>query len=1757
MINTASGVMTADGGTLTLGTGTNTVANAGTVQAINNGIVNLAGTISNLSGNALTGGTWRAASGGDIIFQGTTDAIATNAANLVLDGAGSTIQTRTGPSSTYQQLEQTLTTNNGSLAVLGNRDFAATNALTNNGTLQLGGGALSSPALTNNASGLLTGFGTVNVRPTNAGTIEAAGSTLTLVNGISGSAGTVRVLSGATMNLSGGASGTTAGSLVQDGTLSLGTNNVTVSTSYTNANFGSGNSFNARAGVTGSGQILAGGDVGQAITGAQVVNGTTANAVLNLGNFREGQLVSATFNVANTGTNGPELRGALQTSVNGANITDPRLTGSGVTAGNFDPIAAGASRSFTVNFDGTTAGAITGQSVHVANNFDNVADQSLQIVGGGVFRAAQGSASPDPMSLGNARVGGTLAGSLAVTNVAGNTGGYTETLGATISGTSGAASASGSISGLAYNAAPSTAIGVSLNTATAGVRTGTVDLAYTSSEINGSGLGTISVGAQTVDLSGTVYQAAQAGVVPASPINLGNVRVGGTLGTNLTIANVAPNTSGFTETLGGSVTGTTGGATASGSFSGVAQGASSNAISVGLNAGSAGALSGTATLGFTSSEINGSGLGTIGAGSQVVSLTGAAYRLAEANLGTLAFGNVLQNSSQSRFLSVSNGAIADGYSEGLNALLGAFSGGSSGLLSGSGSITNLAAGLTDASGLLVTLNTGSTGSVTANVQVILASNGAGTSGLGITALPSQNVAIDGLITGVVGSLASASSATPNPVNLGNVRVGAVSPTQALTISNTAAGPAEGLNASFTGASAGLTTTGSFAGLATGATNSTSLVVGMNTAAGGSRNGSVTITPVSDGSFNSGVTTNLTPQNVAVTGAVYQTAQAGVLPASPIDLGATRIGGTLGQALTVTNTAPNTGGFTETLGGSVTGTTGAASAGGSFASVAQGTSSNAISVGLNTATAGAVTGSATLGFSSSEINGSGLGTIGAGSQTVNLTGAVYQAAQAGVLPTSPINLGNVHVGDTLGANLSVTNIAPNTAGFTETLGGTVTGTTGGATASGSFSGVAQGASSNAIGVGLNTATAGALSGTATLGFTSSEINSSGLGTIGAGSQVVSLTGAAYRFAEANLGTLNFGNVLQNSSQSRFLSVNNGAIADGFSEGLNALLGSFSGTSFSLLSGSGAVTNLAAGLTDASGLLVTLNTGSTGSVTASVQVILASNGAGTSGLGITALPSQNVAIDGLITGVVGSLASASSATPNPVNLGNVRVGAVSPTQALTISNTVAGPAEGLNASFTGATAGLTATGSFAGLAPGATNSSSLVVGMNTATGGSRNGTVTVAPVSDGSFNSGVTTNLTPQQVAVTGAVYQTAQAGVLPASPIDLGATRVGGTLGQALTITNSAPNTGGYTETLGGSVTGTTGAASASGSFAGVAQGSSSNAISVGLSTGTAGAVSGSAALGFTSSEINGSGLGTIGAGSQSVNLTGAVYQAAQAGVVPTTVGLGTMRSGTVVNTALTIANVAPNTVGYTETLGATFGTASAGLVGTGTLTGLTAGSTSNALTVAFTAGGAGSYNGAVNLNFASQAINGSGLGNLALAPQAVNFAALVNGLATFDLSNNGPFAFSFTGANSALLDFGTVGLGGGTLLNGLNLFNHVSGPADSLVGSIGLSSLTGSPFSFLGNSSFNLNAGAATLFQLGFNTGAGAGFYSSSIAFTSASHNAFQTDLGLGAFTLEVRGSVRDDVGVVPVPEPSTYGLMAALLLAGVAFARRRKRGQV
>jgi hypothetical protein len=121
------------------------------------------------------------------------------------------------------------------------------------------GGSLAAPSFAN--AGTTSGFGTIVPAIANTGLVQASGGTLTAQNGIQGTTGNITVNPAATLDLSQSTTGSSAAALAVNGNLALGGQNLTVSTAYTNANFGAGNNFNKLANVTGAGEILAAGNV--------------------------------------------------------------------------------------------------------------------------------------------------------------------------------------------------------------------------------------------------------------------------------------------------------------------------------------------------------------------------------------------------------------------------------------------------------------------------------------------------------------------------------------------------------------------------------------------------------------------------------------------------------------------------------------------------------------------------------------------------------------------------------------------------------------------------------------------------------------------------------------------------------------------------------------------------------------------------------------------------------------------------------------------------------------------------------------------------------------------------------------------------------------------------------------------------------------------------------------------------------------------------------------------------------------------------------------------------------------------------------------------------------------------------------------------------------------------------------------------------------------------------------------------------------
>ena len=202
-----SGTIEASSSSLYLGYGASdsfTNQSGGVVDA-NGGTIHFGyygSAVSNLSGSTLSGGTWEAVGGGILSFESSANPVATNNATIILNGSGSTLRTYTG-SSSYQSLEQTLTTNAGTLEVLGNRGFTASNDLVNTGTLVIGGGTFTEHSITTGSGSVIAGTGTVST--STGGITVGTGSSLSPGIATAGSyVGTLSFGSGTPLTLASG-----------------------------------------------------------------------------------------------------------------------------------------------------------------------------------------------------------------------------------------------------------------------------------------------------------------------------------------------------------------------------------------------------------------------------------------------------------------------------------------------------------------------------------------------------------------------------------------------------------------------------------------------------------------------------------------------------------------------------------------------------------------------------------------------------------------------------------------------------------------------------------------------------------------------------------------------------------------------------------------------------------------------------------------------------------------------------------------------------------------------------------------------------------------------------------------------------------------------------------------------------------------------------------------------------------------------------------------------------------------------------------------------------------------------------------------------------------------------------------------------------------------------------------------------------------------------------------------------------------------
>jgi len=462
--------------------------------------------------------------------------------------------------------------------------------------------------------------------------------------------------------------------------------------------------------------------------------------------------------------------------------------------------------------------------------------------------------------------------------------------------------------------------------------------------------------------------------------------------------------------------------------------------------------------------------------------------LAEATINNapINFGNVHVGDTVGTALSISNTAVADGYSESLNASFGATS--DVRITTNGGSLSLLAAGATDNSSMVVGLDTAAAGVVSGTATVNFASDGTGTSGLGLYGLPSQDVGVSGtILTATVWRLANPVINNTQPVAFGNYREGDAVAAQAVSITNNVPddGFSEGLNASANGTTGGvLTNGGSFSLLAAAQTNATDITVSIDTSVAGNKGGVATIDFESDGTGTSGLgITPLASQDVAVSGEVYRLAAASVSPVI-MSLNA-RVGDVVQQAVTIGNTAANDG-YSEELSASLLGSAGDAITSGAIGGlIAAGATDSNLMVGLNTSSAGVKSGVVTIGMESDGSNTSGFtNNVDLGNQLVTVSGNVYTVAAANVVPTT-LDFGIVHVGDTVTTQaLQVTNVAAVTA-LNDVLQGSFDGASGPFSASGDLgAGLGAGESdTTSLTAGMDTTTAGIYTGNATVSLLS--------------------------------------------------------------------------------------------------------------------------------------------------------------------------------------------------------------------------------------------------------------------------------------------------------------------------------------------------------------------------------------------------------------------------------------------------------------------------------------------------------------------------------------------------------------------------------------------------------------------------------------------------------------------------------------------------
>jgi fibronectin-binding autotransporter adhesin len=329
VVNSAGGTISSNvsGGSLVLNGGGG-LTNSGTLQVSSGALMQVtSGPFTNFSGTTLTGGTYNVSGTLEVDELGTTGGeIVTDAANIILDGTAAKFVDQSGDSALTNLATIAA---KSSFALAGDADFTTVGNFTNKGTLTVGAGSVflvhgrllnfSSTTDTLTAGTYdLTGkleFAGANIE-TNDAAIELVGKTAAIINTTTKKNGLANFATNETagrFTLAGGAALTTAGSVSNAGTLTVGTGSTLT--------VGGPGVYTQTAGTTtDNGTLAASGGV--ALSGGSLfAGGTITGNLASSGIVTPGASAAKTGILTDTGTYTQNSGGSLNIGIAGTTST--------------------------------------------------------------------------------------------------------------------------------------------------------------------------------------------------------------------------------------------------------------------------------------------------------------------------------------------------------------------------------------------------------------------------------------------------------------------------------------------------------------------------------------------------------------------------------------------------------------------------------------------------------------------------------------------------------------------------------------------------------------------------------------------------------------------------------------------------------------------------------------------------------------------------------------------------------------------------------------------------------------------------------------------------------------------------------------------------------------------------------------------------------------------------------------------------------------------------------------------------------------------------------------------------------------------------------------------------------------------------------------------------------------------------------------------------------------------------------------------